>query len=293
MNTLYITQGLPGCGKSTFAEKAVKESKGTLVEVNRDNIRRAQEDYYPSRYNKAFEKRVKELRDAQIMSGLRGGQDVICSDTNLAPSTLRELKALAERCGAEVQILSQGLDVSVEECIKRDLRREHTVGKDVILRMFHDYLVPSHEEAEQMRNVQLPNAFMFDIDGTLAHMDGNRHPYEAKYLDDRLDTAVEIVLYALYAQGFPIFILSGREGTASAREQTETWLASNGIPHTALFMRAEGDTRPDEIVKKEIYMEHIHPIHNVIAVFDDRPKVIRAWRLLGLKVFDCGMGYEF
>lgn len=293
MNTLYITQGLPGCGKSTFAEKAVKESKGTLVEVNRDNIRRAQEDYYPSRYNKAFEKRVKELRDAQIMSGLRGGQDVICSDTNLAPSTLRELKALAERCGAEVQILSQGLDVSVEECIKRDLRREHTVGKDVILRMFHDYLVPSHEEAEQMRNVHLPDAVMVDIDGTLAHTDGKRHPFEAKYLEDRLDLSVALVVQALRNNHYPIFILSGREGTELARNQTEEWLEISGIPYAALFMRAEGDMRPDEIVKKEIYMEHIHPIHNVIAVFDDRPKVIRAWRLLGLKVFDCGGGYEF
>ncbi len=292
MSTLYITQGLQGSGKSTFAEKAVKESKGTLIEVNRDNIRRAQEDYSP-RFNRAFEKRVKGLRDAQIMSGLRSGKNVICSDTNLAPSTLRELEALAERCGADVQMLTQCLDIPVEECIKRDLQREHRVGKDVILRTFHDFVVPNHEEAKKLRNTHLPDAIMVDIDGTLAHMDGKRHPYEAKYDEDRLDESVSAVIYALYANHYPIYILSGREGTALAQEQTKTWLEHHGVPYTALFMRAEGDSRPDEIVKKEIYLEHIHPNHNVIAVFDDRPKVVRMWRMQGLKVFDCGMGYEF
>jgi len=292
MNTLYITQGLQGSGKSTFAEKAVKESKGTLIEVNRDNIRRAQEDYSP-KYNKMFEKRVKELRDTQIMSGLQAGQNVICSDTNLAPSTIRELKSLAERCGAEFQVLSQCLDVPVEECIKRDLQREHTVGKDVILRTFHDFIVPNHKEAEAMRNTHLPDAIMVDIDGTLAHTDGKRHPFEVKYLEDRLDMSVALVIQALRNNHYPIYVLSGREGTELARNQTEEWLEISGIPYTKLFMRAEGDMRPDEIVKKEIYLEHIHPIHNVIAVFDDRPKVVRMWRMQGLKVFDCGMGYEF
>jgi hypothetical protein len=46
-------------------------------------------------------------------------------------------------------------------------------------------------------------------------------------------------------------------------------------------MRPEGDTRPDEVVKRELYKEHIKGKYNVIAVFDDRAKVCRMWNELG------------
>jgi hypothetical protein len=47
-------------------------------------------------------------------------------------------------------------------------------------------------------------------------------------------------------------------------------------------MRTEGDHRSDDIVKKEIYEKRIAPWYDVVAVFDDRDKVVKMWRDLGL-----------
>jgi hypothetical protein len=53
-------------------------------------------------------------------------------------------------------------------------------------------------------------------------------------------------------------------------------------------MRTEGDHRSDDIVKKEIYEKRIAPQYDVVIVFDDRDKVVKMWRDLGLL---CGQVY--
>ena len=50
----------------------------------------------------------------------------------------------------------------------------------------------------------------------------------------------------------------------------------------SILMRKQGDFRPDEEVKLEIYYNEIEPRYNVIAVFDDRDKVVKMWRENGL-----------
>ena len=40
--------------------------------------------------------------------------------------------------------------------------------------------------------------------------------------------------------------------------------------------------RQDTIVKEELFWEHIEPIYNVIAAFDDRPVIVRLWHKLGI-----------
>lgn len=54
--------------------------------------------------------------------------------------------------------------------------------------------------------------------------------------------------------------------------------------------RKKGDFRSDEIIKKEIYDNHIKDNYNVLGVFDDRLKVIRMWEKEGLFVFNCNQG---
>ena len=48
------------------------------------------------------------------------------------------------------------------------------------------------------------------------------------------------------------------------------------------------------IVKEEIYKKYIEPNYCVLGVIDDRPKVARNWRQLGLKTMQVGVPeYEF
>jgi len=51
-----------------------------------------------------------------------------------------------------------------------------------------------------------------------------------------------------------------------------------------LFMRTTNDSRPDTIVKREIFEEHVKPHYNAEYIIDDRPSVCQMWRDLGLTV---------
>jgi hypothetical protein len=80
-------------------------------------------------------------------------------------------------------------------------------------------------------------------------------------------------------------IMSGRDSIC--RNDTEQWLKENGIHFDHLYMRSEGDMRKDSIVKLELFENHIRGKFKVLAVFDDRPQVVREWNRLGLKVIAC------
>ena len=55
-------------------------------------------------------------------------------------------------------------------------------------------------------------------------------------------------------------------------------------------MRKEGDNRPDEVVKEEIFNENIRGNYSVRFVLDDRSKVVDMWRQLGLKCLQVAEG---
>ncbi len=85
-----------------------------------------------------------------------------------------------------------------------------------------------------------------------------------------------------------IILLSGRMDTY--RPQTESFLTKNSVPHSHLWMRAEGDMRKDSIIKREIYEREIAGKYNVLFVLDDRNQVVDMWRSLGLTVFQVAEG---
>jgi hypothetical protein len=88
-----------------------------------------------------------------------------------------------------------------------------------------------------------------------------------------------------------IIILSGRDEVC--RPETEKWLNDNDIPYNRLYMRPKGSMEKDTIVKKRLFNENIKDKFRIIGIFDDRPVVIRMWKSMGIKVFDCGDGIDF
>jgi predicted kinase len=77
------------------------------------------------------------------MVSLRCGKHVIVDDTNLAPKHEARLRELAEKHGADFQIIDF-THVSVDECIERDRGRSNCVGEKVIRDMYQQFLVPAH-----------------------------------------------------------------------------------------------------------------------------------------------------
>lgn len=131
-------------------------------------------------------------------------------------------------------------------------------------------------------DVAASQVVLCDIDGTIALRRG-RSPYDqSKVLEDAFDPRMNFLLSSL-SEKFKIIFLSGRQDTKQCREDTEKWLKDNlGLSEVTLIMRSEGDFRPDDVVKKELYQKYIKDRYNVVCVFDDRDKVVRMWRSLGL-----------
>lgn len=132
-------------------------------------------------------------------------------------------------------------------------------------------------------------AIICDIDGTLAHMQ-DRDPYDYDKVDtDVVDKTIKEILRTFYSTSeYAILIVSGREDTC--KQITERWLGKNYVMYDELFMRKHGDYRPDEVIKKEIYDKHIKDKYDVEFVLDDRNKVVKMWRDLGLKCLQVAEG---
>ncbi len=134
------------------------------------------------------------------------------------------------------------------------------------------------------------NAIIVDIDGTLAIHNG-RSPYDlTKVSEDLFNYNLWFVI-----KDCNIIFLSGREGKEQVRKDTIEWLKkytniqNNEFYSERLFMRAEKDHRPDNIIKAEIYENEIEPYYDIIAVFDDRNRIVDMWRKKGL--FTCQVNY--
>jgi hypothetical protein len=128
----------------------------------------------------------------------------------------------------------------------------------------------------------LPTAWIVDVDGTLA-LHTHRNPYN--WMDAAADQPNEPVVMAVQALAAhpnvdAIIAISGRP--EQARPLTEKWLDAHDIPFDALLLRADGDNRADEVVKEDAFRALVTPRYSILGVVDDRTKVVRMWRRLGL-----------
>lgn len=136
----------------------------------------------------------------------------------------------------------------------------------------------------------LPVAWIVDLDGTLA-LHTSRDPYDWRRAHtDEPNHPVVMVVQALAAhpEVSAIIAISGRE--EKSRQVTADWLTDWGVPYDELLMRANGDYRPDEVIKEEIYRQDLQPRFSVAAVIDDRDRVVRMWRRIGLACFQVAEG---
>lgn len=155
--------------------------------------------------------------------------------------------------------------------------------------------------------------YIFDIDGTLADCSHRLHyilPPELQTIDDLdkfkpdwesfykdcindkpIAPTIEL-LYAIHDYGAKIIYITGRP--CKYMNETIQWLKKYiDVPVKCLYMRTNGDHRPDYIVKKEIYETQIKPNlknESVWGVFEDRKQCVDMWRSLGLTCYQVADG---
>lgn len=242
------------------------------------------------RWNWKWEKEVTQWIDTTYKALKEKGADIIFADTNLNHDRRNALVRKLTEDGYEVTI--QNFPITFEEACKRDALRNNGVGYPVIAKQYEqwlEYLELTGVKEPYVGNNMLPAAIIVDIDGTLAHMDGRRGPFEWDKVGlDSCDRAVAEIVRAM-DNHYVIIVVSGRDSVC--RAETEQWLESNDIPYDHLYMRPAQSTEKDTLVKRMIFDVEIRPNYNVIALFDDRPSVCRMWREMGLKVMQVGNPY--
>lgn len=148
------------------------------------------------------------------------------------------------------------------------------------------------------------NCVLFDLDGTLANVRHRLHhvrrsppDWQAFFdacVDDTPNNSVVSLFNLVYDSmnaGFSecdaIFICSGRPD--SHLYETVKWLNEEcGIykfQYEALLMRAEGDYRPDVVVKREMLSAIRRQGYEPCFAVDDRPSVVAMWRANGVPCF--------
>ena len=166
----------------------------------------------------------------------------------------------------------------------------------------------------------MQKTIIFDLDGTLANIDSRRDismkpngrldwnvfaaPNSILALD-KPNAPVIKMAQMFKADGFKIVIFSGRNDRGF--DATVQWLNDFKVPFDLLVMRpdkckdkswpiADGnpatpDMRfmPDEILKKKM-LDAFVDINDVFLVVDDRDKVVKMWRDLGLNTFQVAPG---
>lgn len=276
---VLILKGLPGSGKSTFAIELVR-GNSRWRRVNKDSIRAMFGGYKPK-----YEQEIVNWRDTIIEGSLSDGWNVVVDDTNFHPKHEKRIREIAANHNAEVEV--QFIDTPLDECIRRDAKREEPVGEKVIKKMWREYVYKPVPRKEHEPGKQL--AIICDLDGTLCLHNG-RSPYDVDKCDtDEINPAVQTILCDWKGtMDWPIIFVSGRE--EKYREKTVAWLKKYGLDDNLLYMRPTGDMRKDDIVKEEIYKEKIEPFYNVSYVLDDRNRVVDMWRRNGLTCLQVAEG---
>ena len=293
---IKITIGCSNSGKSTWAHKQWEENTDKVVIINRDKIRELLFSYTEETVSKYYsrpdlnklEKQVTKYEDTLINEALCEGKDIIVDATHLEQKYIKRF----EYWNVPLELV--WFDISLEEAISRNKNRSRKVDESIIKKQFGKYGVLRSNFSSYYfspktlkQSLNLPPCVIYDIDGTIAKMSG-RSPYDWKRVGE--DYMIHIVcatidwIYDLEEDKRPkVWICTGRDGEAI--EETKKWLNNNRIYYDEILIRDKGDTRPDWVIKEEMW-EAISKENYIIGMYDDRLQVVRRARALGLKVFN-------
>lgn len=275
--SVTILRGASGSGKSTFA----RDLHDTLI-ISRDIIRQSFGAVGKTVLPTEQEREVTKIELDMLRRALVTGRDVVIDDTNLEPHFIGKFIDECHIYGVEPEV------IELWEPLNVLFSRRNVIPKDVVIRQYKMGFKPPVVRVPLIeplvQNSDMGDAFVFDIDGTLAHINPNnpRDVYDSSRVHEDIPDYAVGTIADLVENGHWVILVSGRD--EKYRDVTREWLYDTGIPCDELYMRPEGDTRHDVVIKYEIMQDLVNRRH-IVGVFDDRTRVTTAYRTMGLKVF--------
>ena len=150
--SLILLVGIPGSGKTTYAEKYIKEHPGT-VHLSSDKIRA---ELWGNEATQGDNNEVFSLMQSRAINALNFGDDVIYDATNI---TRKDRSYIIALCPKFAKIECHIIWAPIGTCIERDAVRKRTVGKEVIDRMLKRFQAPYYDEGIDEIKIIKPDGF--------------------------------------------------------------------------------------------------------------------------------------
>lgn len=222
--TFTMLVGLPGSGKSTYAQK-LKEVYGLdkTVIIESDSYR---ERFYGTSEIQGDNKKLFKIIHLDILSELGDGKNVIFDATNIS----RKYRvALVQKIGTDVLKECIVIATSYGRCIENNQKRERVVPKIVIDRMWKSFQIPTYTEGWDLIDIEYNyDKDSYDIEEYLSFADN----YDQKNYNHSMTLGRHSRKVAEYVS----------ESNVDEWVRLAALLHDNGKPMTQVFTNMKGES---------------------------------------------------
>lgn len=156
--SLILLCGIPGSGKTTYAEQYI-EVCGNTIHLSSDKIRA---ELWGNEATQGDNNEVFSLMQSRAIEALNNGQSVVYDATNI---TRKDRSYIIALCPKFAKIECHIIWAPIESCIERDATRDRTVGKEVIDRMLKRFQPVWYDEGIHEIKIIRPDDFDIGIYG--------------------------------------------------------------------------------------------------------------------------------
>ncbi len=219
---LILLVGIPGSGKTTYAENYISKNDNT-VHLSSDKIR---EELWGNEATQGDNNEVFSLMQSRAINALNNGQNVIYDATNI---TRKDRAYIIDLCPKFVKIEAHIVWAPIETCIERDANRGRTVGKAVIDKMLKRFQPPYYDEGIDEIKLIRPDNFSYD-------KYNDRIIKNLKIPHDNPHHSVGIFEHCLEAHKYAL-----ANPKCNDDVRTAAWLHDIGKPYTKAFVDSKGN----------------------------------------------------
>ena len=147
MSKIILCRGIQGSGKTTWAKDWVKEFPVNRIRINNDDIRNMLGPYWiPERENL-----VSIIKNVTAHYAMDLHFDIVVDNMNLNPKEVESWKELINIHNNSLKTFSEEpcyeyelefkdfFNISLQDCIERDLKRPNPIGEEVIRKTYEKY----------------------------------------------------------------------------------------------------------------------------------------------------------